>query len=710
MKNFEASKVAIRNHVSFQDAGKLPERPDITSCEFEGAQDILEKFSRELVACERGSFWSTCFLKPGDKIVVNGFELTIGSREMGGVDGSVYQLSDPKLFLKKTNDDVCKEKAIMKALNGLGGFFPKVYEIESDGYSGRCMRHLVVMDKVGDKDLSNLRGKDKRDAYRRCAAIIKATRTLHELGITHEDFHEGNVRFDSTNPSVAFIIDFGRSAFGDSKFDDVRLVSHIYQLLIGTNMDRGLFDWVMDTVSLILVNLEKEDCPDYDLLVWMFENLEQSTNQLQEFFSPILAKGYQNWAMHAGRFLNKDRLLRYPRTLPIGVEVEAFTNFSPYQSSLHPRLVDIVKTIALHDERFPETRPQLAFDGERIKVPGQANNDEMVDEYLYFQNKFLQGLGRGGFSGTQEFVQSSPIKKREYVVQYYHNCNDLDGNLMDVQRKYGLVKLAYELQAGPGPVWISPAVKLPPWRSAKLSFNLPDDLYAQCAKDPRSHVRSIVISSSLSVEPDWIMFDEIAEYGTPIDRFKRGLVVGIDLMNKLRNLHQAGVVYGKVDLVYIQSFKIGGIDQYGFNFLKNGFFSGEEKFSKIEKPGMCQYSHWVMDGSEIGFRDDVLNVLFLISWFVTKDDWSKYCEKRGKTRQDVWRFMAEDFPFETITTEGTSQDWIEGILSQPEIVEPVKKELKDALILARSVNSASDLPDHDTIIEHLSNALEMIKN
>ncbi len=46
-----------------------------------------------------------------------------------------------------------------------------------------------------------------------------------------------------------------------------------------------------------------------------------------------------------------------------------------------------------------------------------------------------------------------------------------------------------------------------------------------------------------------------------------------------------------------------------------------------------------MDGSEMGFRDDVLNVLYLISWFITKVDWSEYCEKTMKPELGIWCYV-----------------------------------------------------------------------
>lgn len=131
-----------------------------------------------------------------------------------GEEGEVYESTDGEFIPKiSTNGNpVCIERGALDALNGLGGYFPRRFQLVD--HSSYCNYHSLVIEKVGDSDWRSFPHKLDDDFYTRAATLMEAIKTLHSTGIRHGDLHASNIRLDSQDPTKIYIIDFGLA--GDS--------------------------------------------------------------------------------------------------------------------------------------------------------------------------------------------------------------------------------------------------------------------------------------------------------------------------------------------------------------------------------------------------------------------------------------------------------------------------------------------------------------
>ncbi len=131
---------------------------------------------------------------------------------MNGQEGVVYRTSDPRLVIKISKRfDMCREIAALQALDGLGGFAPRMYPLDKTdpGINSDCVQKVIVMDAVGDKTFTEIPAPSVKDTYTRLGKLVEAIKTLHATGISHGDLHGNNIRVNSADPSKVFLVDFG---------------------------------------------------------------------------------------------------------------------------------------------------------------------------------------------------------------------------------------------------------------------------------------------------------------------------------------------------------------------------------------------------------------------------------------------------------------------------------------------------------------------
>jgi tRNA A-37 threonylcarbamoyl transferase component Bud32 len=129
-----------------------------------------------------------------------------------GENGVVYPTDDPNLVIKISKRfDMCKEIAALQALDGLGGFAPRMYPLDKTdpGIDSDCVQKVIVMDAVGDKTFTEIPAPSVKDTYTRLGKLVEAIKTLHATGISHGDLHGNNIRVNSADPSKVFLVDFG---------------------------------------------------------------------------------------------------------------------------------------------------------------------------------------------------------------------------------------------------------------------------------------------------------------------------------------------------------------------------------------------------------------------------------------------------------------------------------------------------------------------
>ena len=670
-------------------------------------------YREQKARCDSGyqRYEKRCELGKGDSVsVLEGVELEILKIITAGADGTIYSTSNEDFIVKIPKfGSVCHEKAILMALKDTeDGYFPRAYEITSP-MKDNCKAQILVMEKVGDADWDSLNSSETAvsfvDVFTRLSAFVKAMKALHVAGFLHLDLHQGNVRILSSDPSYIRIIDFGRSrtstAIGSSRESDyLRFVSSSGSVLWRIREEFDI-DWLMDAVVLNFVLRPRLNCVDYDFWIWIFEKLENGSSpaveqQIRAILVPSLPSSYEQLA--GARGPGVDRLYRFPRSFRLPWIPNAFMNFPPYPDNLHPKIHEIVVAQRTVDDSYPETRPYLAFDGEIIKFG--PNNDEQV---LYLANKWLRSLKTDdSFTGEYQ-VTARVLNFENYSITYRVNCDDLNSNMISFQREYGLSSLGPKLGIGPGAIWLSPAVKLPKWRSAKLSFTLGKDEYRECANDPRSHVRFMVVDKRVT-NAKYILGRDYLDKLTNLERLRLGIEVGIDLLSKLERLHDFGVVYGDVRPWTIQHFTNNGVVELGFAGLYRAFFDGEEGQGITDEfSDPCDLTHWnINDDSRVGYRDDVLNVLLLSAWMFTGEVDLSFSFDVTRTLEDIARWKGSafvfDFPEKGYLISDIDRD--NGAL--------IKQALGLALEVARSVAAVDQKPNHPAIIEHLRSALNLL--
>ena len=135
-----------------------------------------------------------------------------------GSEGKLFETNSPGMVLKVSHwKRLCVEMAILRAIDGLGGFAPKVYmlDAENPGVPPQCRQRMIFMDEAGDRDWNDvLAGYNQvpiEHTYIRMSRILEALARLQKVGISHQDLFGLNVRISLLNPWYIKLIDFGRS-------------------------------------------------------------------------------------------------------------------------------------------------------------------------------------------------------------------------------------------------------------------------------------------------------------------------------------------------------------------------------------------------------------------------------------------------------------------------------------------------------------------
>ena len=227
-----------------------------------------------------------------------------------------------------------------------------------------------------------------------------------------------------------------------------------------------------------------------------------------------------------------------------------------------------------------------------------------------------------------------------------------------------------------------------------------DPDYETCAKDPRSYVRYMVMErAGVTV---WHMMHSIPATAIYM-RFRVAVGMAIDVIGNLEKLHTAGIVHGDIhpgNLVRLSNSRFGFID-FGKSFFEADMTSPLDWFDTH-----CFLSHWNLQGSRFGFRDDVYRAL-LVASFIAVPGRYKECSVMGKTekrRAELINLHANNSLFEPLDVSSFKQAF-------PNVTKRamIRHSLWNALEVARSVGSVSARPNYSGILAHLKTALDKMK-
>jgi len=701
--------------------------PPTSQCLRADASERVAVYESVLQTCTEPSNESEECVREDTGILIEGYAepVVVGDLIGRGTYGAVYKTNWERIVVK--TGQVCVDKAVLKALKDVDDPpLPKEHALIST--NKKCADSTLVMDKIGDSDWYNVMivgGKTVglKDGFTRVYRLLLELKKFHSSGFAHGDFHEKNIRVSKSDPMFIGIIDMGMclpmipstakegDPYGPGRnrfMNDLSLVKRNICGYLSTHQDL-LFDtdWIDDGLEFFsLMEPGIGECANYDLWVWLFKqladsnNIPDTANRIKELIFPnfpsTLNKIIQDRIAKA-LIDGKDPLyVRFPKSFRPPIPDEFF---SPQQ---HPgKTIPFVSGI-LEDQRktdlaYPETRPYLMLDSELIYEPSSEGGLKAR----------VIAVGNQVTPGNNFCVYDAP----GYRIEYRVNCDDLDGDLLGMQREFGLTKLGAKLGIGFEGIWMSPPVRF--MKTTKLMIENDRSQQLRCMRDPRSHVRYMVTESweSNLRQSAWLL-----ESKTAIQRVKIGLKFAKFFIEKLKIVHREyGIVYGRMNLRNI-AFKEQGDEQYIFkldNFGKS-FFNSEVVVSedcddcdigpntRADPRYPCDQTHWNMEGSRLSFRDDVFNVLLVAAWIISKDNHGKnFCSLLGgKEEENVRMWKQSAHIFESVhKTLGGGDD-----------ADMVLGALDAAVEIARSVDTEDKLPDHDSILSRLEFALSRVIN
>ena len=226
-----------------------------------------------------------------------------------------------------------------------------------------------------------------------------------------------------------------------------------------------------------------------------------------------------------------------------------------------------------------------------------------------------------------------------------------------------------------------------------------DSDYETCAEDPRSYVRYMLMAKGIVTVSHLMKTMLVAD---TFERYLQAVKIARDVVENLDRLHSAGIVHRDIhqgNLVQMTNNAFGLID-FGKSFFEGDMTDGLYRFNIH-----WSLTHWNLQGSRFGFRDDVYKALLAAS-FVAVPSRFKECWAMGRTedrREELIKWHANKDLFE-------SDDSALFTMAFPsaEKREIIRHSFWSAVEIARSVVSVSARPDYSGILAHLKVAYENI--
>ena len=317
-----------------------------------------------------------------------------------------------------------------------------------------------------------------------------------------------------------------------------------------------------------------------------------------------------------------------------------------------------------------------------------------------------------------------------WVIKYQTNCGEIGAPVTDILRDAWFLELASQHGVSPKMIFLSPPTVIRDLASARrVGFDTSKDAkWSECLKHPYgSEVRFMVMERIDYTVLDMVYSHDIVpetlklpkpqrgKAVATLNRIEAGLNMAIGVIEKLRTLHtlEEPIVHGDVHFGNIGVKIRGNVPEpHDFFLIDFGkaFFENElaDLVVTVRWPPHCLLSHFNLQGSRLGFRDDVYKTLLAAAFLMVGPRLVTFCEQHAGSGdiEDILWFHERFVPFDHIAII----EPLPGSISLESQLNQIKEHLRSALELARGVRNVEDLPNHMGIIMELKKAKALVQS
>ena len=267
-----------------------------------------------------------------------------------------------------------------------------------------------------------------------------------------------------------------------------------------------------------------------------------------------------------------------------------------------------------------------------------SDDHEIIESELVFGRpiqKVFVHVGPKLFTQRQATI-FSVREHLDLVLKYEINCDSLD-DIHPSLREAIMLKLVQDLGVSPKLVYVSAPEKFFISTSTKTKVAMSEIDLTSCAAHPRSAVRVLAMEHVGRSLSDVVRLKY--KRGLPI---RTALEISISLLDVIEKLHSRGVIHGDIHSgnVMLSGKHIKVID-FGYSILASDFM-GSPVFDEIDESGEaaalqktetdngivyphCLHSVFRMQGSRLGFRDDLFRALHVLAVMLSGEEFVHHC-------------------------------------------------------------------------------------
>ena len=365
-----------------------------------------------------------------------------------------------------------------------------------------------------------------------------------------------------------------------------------------------------------------------------------------------------------------------------------YGGLSPYRysdeflQSVDPR----TRAMAIHQIRIDESNansvPRLASNMELVPVP-----DGRLDHHL---------IGQSIANGTESTILRVKNKLRR-VLKYQSNCLDGRGKIHPLLRDFWFQALLVGQNLAAEVYFVSPPVKFEIHPTAKTGFTIDMKTRIQCAANPDTSIRYMVMEEAHMSADDWMHGYFSAGQWTPFRetiKILRSTIVGLERM------HDQGIIHGDVHYGNVAFFEREGILVQGFIDFGRAFFFAESAGKPAKKRGdrrfgfHCLHTVYALNGYRPSFRDDVFGAVLMAAFLLNGRKYVEHCTSLESEPAAMLALKAIDFLFNY--PGGPDRVGMLNVSQQNKA--DIKRDLTSILYDARSVDDVDARPPYASII------------
>jgi hypothetical protein len=226
----------------------------------------------------------------------------------------------------------------------------------------------------------------------------------------------------------------------------------------------------------------------------------------------------------------------------------------------------------------------------------------------------------------------------------------------------------------------------------------------------------------------WDMMAKAAVPMSDADRFETAIVMAVSVVKKLQTIHEEADSFLHGDIhaanIAVKGY-VGDIPtednfvliDFGKAFFEKEFAHVVSDQTSVMWTPHCHLSHFNLEGSRFGYRDDVYKTLLSAAFLMNKgsqlSDYSHKLADRDDKGEGLKNFHKYEFIFDLPPIPGVDNTDIVQLAfphMDPAKRALVRKGLGSALDAVRGIQAAADKPDYKFIIGELEGALASVRN